>query len=92
MFVLNGGTVPARLCSREPLSMDELDEVTLGVGTYNALGGLFTITKRGWIECVAVPWKDTVVVTRPSYLPMFGQPSQQAKCGPLKFGKEEETQ
>lgn len=85
MYVLQGGSVEARLCEREPVDVAEMDAVTLGTGTYDANGGLFTILRRGWIDCVAVAWRGEVVVTRPSYLPMFGKPRQQAKCGPLKL-------
>lgn len=88
MFVLNGGSVAARLCEREPMDGEDLDELTIGTGTYNARGGLFTCHRRGWVECVVVKWHGRFVVTRPSYLPMFARVGDQAKCGPFKIESE----
>jgi hypothetical protein len=88
IHVMNGNTVLARLCEREPMHADELDSITLGLGVYGSEGGHFTLTRRGWIECLVVIWGEELVISRPSYLPLFGQEGQHAKCGPLKLETE----
>jgi hypothetical protein len=85
VHLMEGGTVQAHLCEREPGSLGELAVDSLGEGSFTAEGGTFKVFRRGWITCIAVPWDGQLVITRPQYLPLFGRKGQAAKCGPLQL-------
>lgn len=82
-MIADGKSFPCHICDHEPGSVAELGECSLGNGMVDAEGAEFRADRDGWIECLAIEFDRELVITKPTYLPLFIRAGQRAKVGQL---------
>lgn len=83
--LMEGATVVAHICFKEPKKAEQVPQMSLGAGTFTRDGGSFDVKLPGRAVCLAVVWEGKVVRSYPDKLPMDVVVGP-AKCGPLSLG------
>lgn len=83
--LLDGATLPAFLCSREPRSLADVKVCSIGHGSIEQGGGEFTFTRNGTVKAIAVEFEGGLVVTHPGNGGMNGVRGGKARVGTITF-------
>lgn len=82
-MLAEGKSFPCHICDHEPDGMADLDACSMGRAMVDAEGAEFRAERGGWIECLAIEFDRELVITKPSYLPIYIRTGQRAKVGKL---------